>query len=223
MDREKQLAAEAAVELVKDGMVIGMGTGSTARFAIVKLGERVKQGLKVKVVPTSEWTRAASMEAGLEVVDFSQVTRLDLTMDGADEMDGALNLIKGGGGALFREKIVATASDRMVVFADKSKLVQHLGAFPLPVEVNPFGWQVVAAKIAKLCPQVVLRQKEGKPFLSDNQGYILDCHFGVIKNPPALELELKAVTGVMETGLFIRIAKMAFLGDGENVVEVVPK
>ncbi|MDH4120293.1 MAG: ribose-5-phosphate isomerase RpiA [Deltaproteobacteria bacterium] len=222
-DREKQLAAEASLELVEDGMTLGLGTGSTAKFAILKLGEMVRKGLKVRAVPTSEWTHDLAQGQGIPLVDFSQVTRLDLTLDGADELDADLHLIKGGGGALFREKIVARASDRMVVFADAAKQVEHLGAFPLPVEVNPFGWQVAAEKIKALGATVKLREVNGNPFVSDNHGYILDCSFGVIKNPPALEDKISAITGVMETGLFIHICKMAYLGGKDGVVKLKPR
>ena len=182
-EKEKQLAAEAAVDLVETGMTGGLGTGSTAAFAIRKLGKLVGEGLEIRAVPTSKQSEDLARELGIPLVDFSQVTHLDLTMDGADELDPDLNLIKGGGGALFREKIVAAASHRMVIFADHSKRKKVLGAFPLPVEVNPFGWQVTAAKIGSLGPQETLRGGDSTPFKTDNGGYILDCAFGLIPNP----------------------------------------
>jgi len=216
-DREKQLSAEAAAALVENGMIVGLGTGSTAAFALRKLGERVKSGLKIHGVPSSRWAENLAKEVGIPLLDFSQTTQLDITLDGADEFDPALNLIKGGGGALFREKIVAAASKRLVIFADASKRVPTLGKFPLPVEVNPFGWQVVARKLSGLCPQVALRQTNGQPFVSDNQGYILDCAFGTIPNPPDLEDRIRRITGVMECGLFCGIADTVTLASGETV------
>ncbi len=221
-DKEKQLAAEAAADLVEGGMTVGLGTGSTARFAILKLGKRVAEGLDIRAVPTSRQSELLAREVSITLVDFSQVTELDLTLDGADELDGDLNLIKGGGGALFREKIVAAASRRLAIFADRSKRVERLGAFPLPVEVNPFGWQVVAKKIGALGAEVALRGGGSDPFLTDNQGYILDCAFGEIADPPALEAELSAITGVVETGLFIGMAEVAFVADGEQVLQLRP-
>ncbi|HEX7926928.1 MAG TPA: ribose-5-phosphate isomerase RpiA [bacterium] len=222
-DREKQLAAEAAAAVVESGMVVGLGTGSTAAFAIRKLGERVKGGLKMHGVPSSRWAENLAKEVGIPLLDFSQTSQLDITLDGADEFDPALNLIKGGGGALFREKIVAAASKRLVIFADASKQVPTLGKFPLPVEVNPFGWQVAVRKLKDLCPKVTLREKDGKPFVSDNQGYILDCAFGSIPNPPELEARIKRITGVMECGLFCGMADTVAMATGEKVELVRPR
>ncbi len=216
-DREKQLAAEAAAALVEDGMVVGLGTGSTAAFALRKLGERIRGGLKIQGVPSSRWAENMARELGIPLTDFSRTTRIDMTLDGADEVDPGLNLIKGGGGALFREKIVAAASTRLVIFADGSKRVPTLGKFPLPVEVNPFGWQVAARKLGDLGAPVTLRQAGGQPFLSDNQGYILDCAFGAIPDPPELEARIRRITGVMECGLFCGLAHTVLLAEGETV------
>lgn len=216
-EREKQLAAEACVALVEPGMVLGLGTGSTAAFAVRKLGERVREGLKVRGLPTSESTRRLAQAEGIPLTSFEEVTRLDLTLDGADEFDPALNLIKGGGGALFREKIVAAASRRLVIFADGSKRVPQLGRFPLPVEVNPFGWQVAAARIRDLGAEVTLRQDGEDPFVTDNQGYVLDCAFGTIADPPALEQRLRAIVGVTVTGLFVGLADAVIVADGETI------
>lgn len=216
-DREKQLAAEAAVDLVEDGMVLGLGTGSTAAFAVRKLGERVRGGLRVRGLPTSEATRRLAEAEGIPLVTFADVTRLDLTLDGADEFDPQLNLIKGGGGALFREKIVAAASSRLAIFADASKRVPKLGRFPLPVEVNPFGWQATAARIEALGAQVTLRGGPEEPFVTDNHGYVLDCAFGAIADPAALEQQLRAITGIAVTGLFVGMASVVFVSDGEHV------
>ena len=180
------------------------------------------EGLNIRGLPTSSQSEQLAREVGIPLLDFSEITSLDLTLDGADEFDPALNLIKGGGGALFREKIVAAASRRLIIFADHSKQVPCLGSFPLPVEVNPFGWQVVAEKIQNLCPQVVLRQSASGPFLTDNHGYILDCPFGEIPDPPALEAKLKAITGVVETGLFIGMAGMICMGVEDKVEQILP-
>ncbi len=223
LDQEKRLAGEAAADLAEDGMTVGLGSGSTAVFMVRRLGERVAKGLRMVGLPTSEGTAALAREVGIPLSDFSRVTTLDLTLDGADEFDPALHLTKGGGGALFREKIVAAASRRFIIFADHTKQVPCLGKFPLPVEVNPFGWQVAAEKIAALGPAVTLRQSPSGPFLTDNHGYILDCAFGEIPDPPALEAQLKAITGVVETGLFIAMAEMVCLGEGESVRQVLPQ
>ena len=217
-DPEKRLAAEAAAALVESGMTIGLGTGSTAAFALRRLGERVRQGLKVRGVPTSEATRRLAEAEGIALTSFAEVTQLDLTLDGADEFDPDLNLIKGGGGALFREKIVAAASRRLVIFADSSKRVPQLGAFPLPVEVNPFGWQVTAARIAALGADVSLRGGPASPLLTDNHGYVLDCGFGAISDPAALEEQLRAITGVTVTGLFVGMTDTVLLAEGGRVV-----
>ena len=221
-ETEKRLAAEAAVALVEEGMAIGLGTGSTAAYAIRKLGERVKSGLAVRALPTSAQTADLAREVGIPLIGFDRVTSLDMTLDGADEIDPALNLIKGGGGALFREKIVAAASRRLIIFADSSKRVDTLGRFPLPLEVNPFGWQVAAEQVRALGAQVSLRRRDGKSFTTDNQGYILDCSFGTIEDPAALERKLKAIVGIVETGLFVGMAEMACVAVGETVHEILP-
>jgi len=216
-DREKQLAAEASVALVEPGMVLGLGTGSTAVYAVRSLGQRVREGLRVRGLPTSEATRRLAEAEGIPLTSFAEVTELDLTLDGADEFDPRLNLIKGGGGALFREKIVAAASRRLVIFADASKRVEQLGRFPLPVEVNPFGWQVAAARIEALGARVTLRGGPERPFVTDNQGYVLDCAFGTIAQPEALEPTLRAITGVTVTGLFVGMADTVIIAVGERV------
>ena len=226
-DALKKMAAEAAVALVEDGMTLGLGTGSTAAFAVARLGQLVRGGMAVRCIPTSEATRKLAEAEGIPLITFADATHIDLTLDGADEFDPALNLIKGGGGALFREKIVAAASARLVVFADASKQVPTLGAFPLPVEVNPFGWQVCADRIAALGAKVTLRgvgsqPGEAAPFVTDNQGYVLDCAFGAIPNPPALELQLRAITGVTVTGLFCGMTEQVMLAAPDGVTAVHP-
>ena len=183
-EREKELAAARAVAEVRDGMVLGLGTGSTAAYALKALGQRVAQGLKIRAVPSSRWAENLAREVGIPLLTFADVTRLDVAIDGTDEFDPGLALIKGGGGALFREKIVAAAAERFWIIADGSKRVSTLGRFPLPVEVNPFVWQVAARRIGALGAQVTLRAASGqpsvsdRPFVTDNGGYILDCAFG---------------------------------------------
>ena len=216
-DQEKKLAAEAAADMVEDGMVVGLGTGSTALFALKRLGERARGGLRMQGVPSSNWAAETARSEGIPIIGFETVQRLDMALDGADEFDPGLNLVKGGGGALFREKIVAAAAEKLVIFADSTKQVDVLGAFPLPVEVNPFGWQVAARKISELGAQVDLRGGEASPFISDNQGYILDCRFGAIPDPANLEARLSAIVGVMETGLFINMTHTVVLARGDKV------
>ncbi|HUJ73916.1 MAG TPA: ribose-5-phosphate isomerase RpiA [bacterium] len=216
-DRDKQVAAEAAVDLVQDGMTLGLGTGSTAAFALLKLGERARGGLHVRGVASSHWAERMAREQGIPLVGFDQVTSLDLTIDGADEIGPDLSLIKGGGGALFREKIVAAASRQVVIIADGSKRVPQLGRFPLPVEVNAFGWQVVARRITELGAQVSLRLRDGQPFVTDNGGLLLDCRFGAIAQPAQLQQQLRAIVGVMETGLFVGLAHSALVAQDGRV------
>ena len=225
-EREKEAAAEAAVARVRDGMVVGLGTGSTAAYALKALGRRIGQGLRIRAVPSSKWAEALAREVGILLLTFADVDRLDVTLDGTDEFDPGLALIKGGGGALFREKIVAAASDRLWILADSSKRVPVLGRFPLPVEVNPFGWQVAARRIGELGARVKLRQTGAAgaaaagPFVSDNGGYILDCAFGSIPDPAGLEAALRRIVGVMETGLFVGLAETVFVAEGETVREL---
>jgi ribose 5-phosphate isomerase A len=222
-DEEKRLAAEASVELIEAGMTVGLGTGSTAAFAIRKVGARVRGGLSLRAVPTSEATRRLAESEGIPLTSLDAVLSLDLTLDGADEFDPGLNLIKGGGGALFREKIVAAASRRLVIFADSSKQVARLGSFPLPVEVNPFGWRVTASRIEALGAQVSLRGGPEAPFLTDNHGYVLDCAFGAIGDPAGLEAQLRAITGVTVTGLFVGMADTVYLAHGAEVRVLSPR
>jgi ribose 5-phosphate isomerase A len=217
----KQQAGEKAVEFVKDGMTIGMGTGSTVYWTIRRLGELVREGLKIRIVPTSKQTENLAIEHHISLVTFADVRELDLTIDGADEINPALDLIKGGGGALMREKLVATASKQLIVVADQSKVVSHLGAFPLPVEVVPFGWETTIRRIENLKLSAALRIREGKVFITDNGNYVLDCHCGKIENPTNLHRELKLLTGVVETGLFTGMASIAVIasGDGVRIIE----
>lgn len=223
-DNLKRLAAAKAIELVEHGMRLGLGTGSTARHFVDLLGAKAKAGLDVICVPTSEATRIQAESLGLRLTTLDETPELDLTVDGADELDDDLQLIKGGGGALLREKIVAMASDRLVVIADLSKRVATLGAFPLPVEIVRFGhlatrdWIEACADEAGCSGHIALRKAhDGTPFLSDGGNYILDCSFGRIEDAELLHELLKLVPGVVETGLFIGIADTAFVADANGV------
>ena len=227
-DLWKLQAAERALTLVENGMTLGLGTGSTAARFVDLLGAKVKQGLQVRCVPTSEATRAQAEQLGIPLITLDQQPFVDLTVDGADEIDEELRLIKGGGGALLIEKIVATASGRMVVIADHSKRVPALGTFPLPVEVVRFGLAAtrnmidVLAAAAGCSGEVKQRMRsEGQPFVTDSGNFILDCRFGRIDEPEALDEALKLVPGVVENGLFLGIADMAIIAgpDGIAVLE----
>lgn len=220
---EKQAAAEAAVALVEDGMALGLGTGSTAALAIAALGKRVQAGLSVVAIPTSERSAAQARALGIPLIDFAARTRLDLTIDGADQIArGSLDLVKGLGGALLREKIVAQASDRLVIVADQSKLVDRLGGpVPVPVEVVPFGWQATAERIARLGAIVRPRRvADGSLFQSDGGNLILDCTFDPIADPAGLEAALATTVGVIETGLFVGMATVALVAGPDGVARL---
>ena len=218
---EKELAGRAAAELVVSGNIVGLGTGSTAYFAVVALGERVKAGLKIIGIPTSVATGELARTVGIPLSTLDEHPEIDITIDGADEVDPRLQLIKGGGGALLREKIIATASKKMVVVADSSKLVGALGKFPLPVEIIPFALAVLEKKITALGATCRQRTRaDGTPFVTDEGHQILDCSFGKIVDPPALARALSDMPGVVEHGLFIGIAKVALVGKGESVEKI---
>jgi ribose 5-phosphate isomerase A len=216
----KQFAGEQAVSYVKDGMKIGLGTGSTVYFSILKIGQQVREGLRIEAIPTSRATEKLAKEEGIPLTDFDQCKRLDLTIDGADEIDSHLQLIKGGGGALFREKLVASASGQLIIVADESKDVGTLGAFPLPVEVTPFAWQTTSARIEELGCLPQLRMKEDKPFITDNGNFIVDCRFEAIANPAELDKELNAIIGVVEHGLFVNMVNVVLLGRSSGEVTI---
>ena len=220
----KRAAAARALEYVSDGMQLGLGTGSTAKHFVELLGERVRAGLRVVGVPTSEGTRADAERCGVPLTTLDDVDHLDLTVDGADEIAPSLDVIKGGGGALLREKIVAAASTRMVVISDDSKWVETLGRFPLPVEVIPFGLgatrRALAAAFAEagVAGEITLRQGlDGHAFVTDGGHWILDAHLGRIPEPPRLAALLSAIPGVVEHGLFIGLAKTAILAGSQGI------
>src|SRR5271170_6009180 len=222
-EAEKEAAGRAAAKLVSDGDVVGLGTGSTAYFAVIALGERVKAGLKIIGIPTSIKTADLARSVGIPLTTLDEHPEIDITIDGADEVDPKLNLIKGGGGALTREKVIASASKKMVVVVDSAKIVAVLGKFPLPVEVIAFARTVVERKIASLGGSPKLRtQPDGSPFITDNGNQILDCSFGKIADPAALALSLSTAPGIVEHGLFIGLAKVVLIGRGDGVEELRP-
>lgn len=228
IDTAKFVAAKRACDFVESGMRVGLGTGSTAAWLVRCLGDMVKQdGLRITGVPTSTRTAELARQVGIRVATLDEAKWLDVTIDGADEFDGELNLIKGGGGALLQEKIVATASDRMVVIADKSKQVQTLGAFPLPVEVVPFGWQTTKALVEEtlaaldvLGDSSARRMTGDAPFVTDEGNYILDLHLNRIGNARQLALILNQIPGIVENGLFIDICDVVVIGHADGRVEV---
>jgi ribose 5-phosphate isomerase A len=216
----KKSAAEAAAQIVENGMIVGLGTGSTAAFLVAELGRRVaEEGLRIKGIPTSERTAEQARGLNIPLTSFAEHAQIDVTIDGADEVDPTLYLIKGHGGALLREKIVAAASRRMIVIADESKIVGQLGSTQsVPVEVVPFGWQATQLKLENLGAKAVLRTGEAtKPFITDGGHYIIDCHFGGIANPKELAHHLDHVVGVVENGLFLGLASEAFVGGPSGV------
>ncbi|MBY6088834.1 ribose-5-phosphate isomerase RpiA [Pseudooceanicola sp. 502str34] len=228
IDKAKFVAARKAVDYVEDGMRVGLGTGSTAAWMVRCLGELVREnGLRIKGVPTSTRTAELARELGIDVISLDEAKWLDLTIDGADEFDSDLNLIKGGGGALLQEKIVATASDQMIVIADVAKEVETLGAFPLPLEVIPFGWQTTQALIEEMLisldvmgRETSLRMNGPRPFITDEGNYIIDLHLNRIGNARQLAMAVNQMPGVVENGLFIDICDVVIVGHGNGKVEV---
>ena len=216
-DDDKMLAARAAVELVTDGMALGLGTGSTAVFAVQLLGERVRDGLKIQGVPTSESTEKLAKSVGIPIVTLAQCPRLDLDIDGADEVDPNLCLIKGGGGALLREKIVAFASRRVVIIVDEKKLVDKLGRFHVPIEVIPFACGSIQETIIEMGANSTVRERDGRVFQTDENNLILDCDFGLIADPRSLARKLSLIPGVVEHGLFIDMVERVIIGSNGNV------
>ena len=219
----KRQAAERAIALVRPGMRLGLGTGSTARHFVDLVGAQVRKGLRIVGVPTSEATARQARELGIPLTTLDETPELDLTVDGADEIDGALRLIKGGGGALLREKIVAASSRRMVVIADASKRVAQLGSFPLPIELVPFGAAATIRRVEQaaaalgLAGPLTLRRRGGALFVSDGGHYILDCAFGAIADPEALAQALAFIPGVVDYGLFIGMASAAIFAGPAGV------
>jgi len=214
---EKIIAGEKAIDFIEDGMLLGLGSGSTVYYTIKKIGERVKEGLKIKAVSTSAVTLQLASSLGIEILPFNDIEKTDLTIDGADEVDPELNGIKGGGGALLYEKLVAEVSDKIIWVVDSSKMVSKLGKFPLPVEVIQFGSLHTIKKLKDRKFNPILRMKDNKPFITDAGNFIVDLHLGVINKPMELNNELKAITGVVETGLFLNLVDLAIIGQGTGV------
>jgi ribose 5-phosphate isomerase A len=220
-DQEKQVAARAAVDLVEAGSIVGLGSGSTAAYAVRFLAERVRNGLKIVGIPTSQHTQHLAEQLGIPLVTLDEHPKIDIDVDGADEIDPQLNLIKGGGGAFLREKIVASVSRRFIVIADSAKQVKRLGKFPLPVEVVPFAESLIKPQIEALGAKVSLRNYAyGNPYVTDEGHHILDCTFGEIVDPAALAEKLCHIPGVVEHGLFIGMAELAFIGKDGKVVQL---
>ena len=220
-DQEKQIAARAAVDLVEAGSIVGLGSGSTAAYAVRFLADRVRDGLKIIGVPTSKETQHHAEQLGIPLATLDEHPKIDIDIDGADEIDPQLNLIKGGGGAFLREKIVASVSRRFIVIGDSAKQVKRLGKFPLPVEVVPFAQSLVKPQIEALGAKVSLRgYAYGNPYVTDEGHHILDCTFGEIAEPAALAEKLCHIPGVVEHGLFIGMAELALIGKDGKVVQL---
>jgi ribose 5-phosphate isomerase A len=222
LDKEelKKLCAEKAVEQIKDGMTIGLGTGSTVEYALRKLGEKVKKDLTIQGIPTSIHTMRIAKEENIPITSLEENPVIDLTIDGADEVDSYLNLIKGGGGALTREKIIAFNSKKVIIVVDDSKIVKALGIdFPLPVEILKFGWTSTKKALEGFGCSVELREiMENEPFITDNGNYILDCEFDRIDDSEQLELEINRIPGVVENGLFIGLVNEVIVGAKQGIL-----
>tara|TARA_B100001094_G_C17921878_1_gene666332 strand:- start:22 stop:723 length:702 start_codon:yes stop_codon:yes gene_type:complete len=224
LENLKEKAGIAACSFVSDGMALGLGTGSTVRYSIIEIARMIKEeGIEVVGVPTSEDTRRLAEHLEIPLRTIEGTTSLDLTIDGADEFDPQFDLIKGGGGALTREKVVAKVSKSMVVVADETKQVGTLGKFDLPIEVDSILWEDVRGGISSICPgEVSLRRVDEEPYVTDNQGYILDCSFGpTISNPATLEAEISKISGVVEVGLFVGICDAVVMASSEGVETLV--
>jgi len=220
----KQIAAEHAVESVKNGMIVGIGTGSTSAFAIEALGRKVQQGLSIKAVASSIRSEEAAKNVNIKLIPFSEVDTIDIYIDGADEVDKDLNLIKGGGGALLREKILAFNSKEFLVIVDDSKLVEHLGKFLLPVEIIPFAMELTLKQLQKLGCSTAIRQENNKLYITDNNNLIIDCNFKKIEQVDQLHQSINAIPGVVENGLFTKsIVSKIIVGYENGEVKVIEK
>lgn len=217
-NNEKKMAALEAVKEIKDGMTIGLGTGSTAYYAIHAVAELIKQGMNLKTVPTSEQTKQMSVELGIPMVDINSIESLDITIDGADEFTQNLELIKGGGGALLREKIVASITKKQIIITDSSKMVHQLGKFKVPIEVIPMACSYVMRQLSAIGGIGLVRKKDSKDYITDQGNLIIDADFGLIEHPAVLDEQLNQIVGVVEHGLFIGLAhKIIMIKDGEAI------
>jgi len=216
-DESKRLAAERSMAYVHDGMRVGLGTGTTSKFVLELLGERVRAGLKIVGVPTSRAAEELARKSGIPLTTFAEAGELDIAIDGADEVGPNLALIKGGGGALLHEKIVASAAKQFIVVVGEGKVVPMLGKFPLPVEVIPFAGALVKKRLSTLGANPVLRKTGNTPYLTDEGNWIFDCHFDSIPNPERTAAELRAIVGVVEHGLFLGMATRVIVADGQGI------
>ncbi|MCH5715125.1 ribose-5-phosphate isomerase RpiA [Niabella hibiscisoli] len=217
-NNEKKMAALEAVKEIKDGMTIGLGTGSTAYYAIHAVAELIRQGMTLKTVPTSEQTKQMSIELGIPMVDINSIDSIDVTIDGADEFTQNLELIKGGGGALLREKIVASITKKQIIITDSSKMVHQLGKFKVPIEVIPMACSYVMRQLTAIGGIGLVRTKEGKDYITDQGNLIIDADFGLIEHPAVLDEQLNKIVGIVEHGLFIGLAhKVIMIRDGETI------
>ena len=223
-DEGKLLAAKRAVEFIEDGMNVGLGTGSTATLFIKELGKRVREGLRIRAIATSDASRTLAEQLGIPITTFEETPVLDLNVDGADEVAPGLALIKGGGGAHLREKIVASAAKQFIVVADSTKVVEHLGVFPLPVEVIQLALPLVERKLdaLRLHPRLRAARNGDGPWITDEGNFILDCHCGVIADPERTAAEIKSIVGVVEHGLFLHMATLALVAGEDGVAELLP-
>lgn len=217
----KKLAAEKAVDFVKDGMLVGLGTGSTAYWAIHKIAQRINEGLNIQAVASSRISEDLANKLGIPLVPFTNIDLIDITIDGADEVDNNLNLIKGGGGALLREKILATNSKRFVVIIDESKLVEYLGRFPLPVEIVPFASNFTIKKLKKLKCEPMIRMINDKEYITDNGNLIIDCNFEEIIEPIELNKQINSIPGVVDNGLFTHIVSSVVVGYNNGITKII--
>jgi ribose 5-phosphate isomerase A len=219
----KKAAGEKATDYIKPGMIVGLGTGSTAYWAIEKIGRLVAGGLQITAIATSKQSALQARQLNIPLTTFAEVTHIDVDIDGADEVDEDLNLIKGGGGALLREKIIASASGEMIVVVDDRKLVKQLGKFPLPVEVIPFGWEMTVRRLQEMSCRTTLRRINGEAFITDNGNYIIDCDFGIIAAPATLHDGLNNIPGVVNNGLFVHMAGIVITGYQDGHTEVLSR
>ena len=217
-DAEKLAAAQAAVKFVKDGDVVGLGTGSTTTFAIIELGKLVKNGLQIKAAASSIRTEELAKSLGIKILELGRLSQIDISIDGADEFTESLDLIKGGGGALFREKIIASLSKNAIIITDASKKVKKLGAFTVPVEVVPLAYQYVFDQINKLDGKGILRTVDNQTFITDNGNVIIDADFGLIDDPAKLASDLNQINGLLAHGLFINITSKVIMSDGADII-----
>ena len=217
---QKKIAGEKAAEYIQEGMIVGLGTGSTARYLVDKVGELVKEGLQIQAVPTSKATELQARELGIPLLDIDEVGHIDLAIDGVDEIDKNFDAIKGGGGALFREKMVADLAKEVIWIMDESKLVDHLGKFPLPIEILPYGYKVIYKKLEGYGFNPIMRKNGDELFITDNGNYIVDLHLGVSADINEVKYKINSIVGVLETGLFLRMCTRIIVGT-DNGVKVI--